>query len=418
MNILVISDKYPPYYEGGYEINCEVAVRELVRRGHTVTVLTSDFGMSGETGDDVLRILHDLPQSSASGWCRRGQQIRNAYFGRRNLAITREVLHRIKPDIAYIWRMGGVSIYPVRAVQRLAVPTVFELEDYWLLDNKRDFIDEPKPLKRWVRSLLFGGFAFRKIRLDNLVFISEALKRHYLARRIDGTNVTVMPRGIPRQIVGKPPLPKNHRWMDTVRLLYAGRIVEEKGVHIAVAAMDVLENHWKICNVKLDIIGSGRADYVESIVTDVSAKGLNDQITFKGQVTRQELMELYGDYDIFLFTSLWDEPFGNTILEAMAGGLPVVASRVGAVPEIITEGKNGVIVTAGDPEMLASAVCRLIRDPELFARLRESGFKTVTETFDCSRIMDRLEDYLSALSAGGECRPVPCCLPAEEGTAP
>jgi len=122
---------------------------------------------------------------------------------------------------------------------------------------------------------------------------------------------------------------------------------------------------------------------------------LRERVRFLGTVPNRELPALYRDADVFAFPSVWDEPFGMPVIEAMATGLPVVATRVGALPETVLDGETGALVEAGDVPSLAAALDDLLGSP---ARRREwgaAGRRRVAETFSWDALVaDRRRRYL------------------------
>jgi glycosyltransferase involved in cell wall biosynthesis len=90
----------------------------------------------------------------------------------------------------------------------------------------------------------------------------------------------------------------------------------------------------------------------------------------------------------------------NVVLEAMAAGRPVVATRVGGVPELIADGINGLLVEPGDVEGLARAITRLLNDPDLAQRLASAGQQMVKQKYGCKHIVSQLEQlYCDAVAA-------------------
>ena len=106
-----------------------------------------------------------------------------------------------------------------------------------------------------------------------------------------------------------------------------------------------------------------------------------------------DLIEFYRSAHVFVFPSVWDEPFGMPIIEAMACGIPVIATHGGGIPEIIEDGKTGFLVERGDTDGLADAILRLLRDKHLMQSVGEAGRQRATEQFSWDRIS---EDLMSA----------------------
>jgi glycosyltransferase involved in cell wall biosynthesis len=95
--------------------------------------------------------------------------------------------------------------------------------------------------------------------------------------------------------------------------------------------------------------------------------------------------------DIIVVPSIFEEPFGRVNIEAMAAGKPVIASRVGGIPEVIEDNVSGILVPNGDGDALAKAMIKLIDDAELRRRLGENGRRFVEEKFDTKKQIKDLE---------------------------
>jgi glycogen synthase len=395
MKIAVLSEYYPPYHIGGYEMSCQVTVDELCKRGHDCTVITSTFGVAAPLPEEkVFRVLHLLRLTGGGGVAGRLAQLQNAALGRRNYRIARAILEKQQPDLVYVWRVGGLSLFPVSAAHDLGLQVVYELGDYWLRDMKQDYVLETSAVKRGYRNLLFGGGKFHQLDLSNIISISEALKRSYVAHGFDPASITVIPRGVPESLLPKREQDAAAPAGAALNLLYAGRIVTEKGVHVAVMSVDHLVHSLGATGVHLDIIGSGPDDYVGSLKAMIHERRLEDHVEIKGPVPRRDLLDTYHRYCALLFPSIWEEPFGNAIIEGMARGLPVIASKVGGAAEIIDDGVNGLLVPPSDSAGLAQAIARLGADADLARKLRTGGVRTVREKYTQKQVTDRIEGYL------------------------
>jgi len=228
MKILVLSDRYPPHFDGGYELNCEVKAKGLEARGHEITVLTSMHGVERQCREgNGFRYMHPLTPEYGTGLSRRLAQLENAYRGRLNYQIASKFAAENKPDLAYIWRMGNVSVFPVLAVCKKKVPVVYELGDYWLLQCKDDFVQQRSRMKKLYRKTLFGGFGFDRLDFTNMIMVSNALKRSYDKGNFTGSNTTVIPAGVSREFVLDEKCTTMMRNDGEFRLLFAGRIVDE-----------------------------------------------------------------------------------------------------------------------------------------------------------------------------------------------
>lgn len=154
-------------------------------------------------------------------------------------------------------------------------------------------------------------------------------------------------------------------------VLFVGRLAEKKGVTYLIEAM-------KRVDAQLVIVGDGplRAQLEEQ------AKPLGDKVQFLGAKTHDQLAEIYASADVFAAPSVQAkdgdvEGFGLVFLEAMASGLPVVASRSGGIPYLVHDGENGLLVEPGNAEELAGAIERVLKNVNLRMILIKGGKETV-----------------------------------------
>ena len=180
-----------------------------------------------------------------------------------------------------------------------------------------------------------------------------------------------------------------------LRLLFVGRLCDEKGVMVALKALNALSAEFH-----LDIVGAGETAYVGELRAYVREKGLTDRVIFHGKVPQDALIQFYDRADIMLNTSLWQEPFGLTTVEAMARGLPVIATRTGGTEEIVMSGVNGLLTEPGDEQALASAIQRLASDSAQRARLAGAAQRTVREHFTLDENVRRVARHLQRAVRG------------------
>jgi glycosyltransferase involved in cell wall biosynthesis len=123
-----------------------------------------------------------------------------------------------------------------------------------------------------------------------------------------------------------------------------------------------------------------------------------------GHVPWQQLADLYRRASVFVMPSFY-ETFGISVIEAMAFGLPVVATRTGGLPEVVDDGVTGILVPAGDAEALADALIRLLRDPDLRRRMGQAGQERVRAEFTIDRVVSQtLAVYESVILNKSELR--------------
>lgn len=406
MKILVMTSMYPPHYLGGAELTCQSHVEGLQERGHKVFVLTSQRGVETPMVDGhVYRLLYyDKTNSDFKRKINfrdplrlryRYGQLRRHLSLRKNYNIAMSVVATIQPDVAYVWHMESVSINPILAAQDLGVPVVIRLPDYWLALLKTELCQEPNRLKRWYRSMLNAGF--NRLDTRHLLPNSPALMQSYFQAGFPADSMQVIPNGMPSalllDVTELPPLPSSDQNED-VRLLYAGRLDSMKGPDIAIQAIAYLTRELGFYRVRLDIIGEGPEEYECQLRNIVTLLGLENRVFFLGRIDHSQLLDRYTQYDILLLTSRWAEPFSRTMLEAMARGLPVVATSTGGTVDVISDGSNGLLVPADNPVAMAEAVMKLLSNTELTQRIRCNALTTIRAKYSLERIIVQVEAYL------------------------
>jgi glycosyltransferase involved in cell wall biosynthesis len=303
----------------------------------------------------------------------------------------------MRPDIVFVWQLNDVSISPVLAAQDQDIPTVFRLDDYWLANLKKNLCLDPDPLKRRFRAAIIGLRDFDCINFNHMLVVSHSVKMSYVDVGFLEQNIIVMPEGIPSDIIlSAIDLPISMA-KDSFRLVYVGRLEPEKGTHIAVKALAHLVGEMGISNIHLDIIGVGPGDYIEQLKNLIVELNLASHVEFVGFVEHNQVLLRFSDYDAVLIPSLWEEPLSGTIAEAMARGLPVIATDRGGNPEIISDTENGLLVPPDDPVKLAYAIKMLVENPALVKKLREQALNTVRENYIHERIVDRVEEYFQGI---------------------
>jgi glycosyltransferase involved in cell wall biosynthesis len=168
-------------------------------------------------------------------------------------------------------------------------------------------------------------------------------------------------------------------------LAFAGRLTAQKDLGIALAAMRTLPE------VRLVIAGDGPE---RGRLEDEAG----ENVELLGPLSRPEVLGLLKAADAAVLTSAW-ENFPHGVVEALAVGTPVIATRTGGVAEVVHDGENGLLVRPGDAEAFAGAVRRFYDDGELRARLQASAAPSVAE-YDRDGIYGRLESILTEAAAG------------------
>ena len=191
-----------------------------------------------------------------------------------------------------------------------------------------------------IYALLFNLFnKHPSKRLDAYIALSEATKKVYSDFGFDKNKIIVIPNMVDVKFANKVKKIKKDK-SKNFRILYVGRIKPSKGVDILVKAFEKLE----INNKELTIIGSGIS--VNELKKIISKSKNKNKINFKDYVNYDNLPKYYKNADVFVHPSIWPEPFGRTIIEAIAAQTPIIVSNIGAPPEIING--SGLTFKPGD----------------------------------------------------------------------
>lgn len=220
------------------------------------------------------------------------------------------------------------------------------------------------------------------------------------------------------------------------RILYAGAVSPHKGLHVLLDAFSIVVKEYP--GVRLDVVGVQSSyplaenfdlldrelidsvypfysynwvpklkaklalappddgTYVAHLKQRMSAE-TRGKVIFRGFVPRPELIDFYYSADVFAFASIWDEGFGIPPVEAMAAGVPVVATRSGAIPEMVRDQQTGFLVGKNDPHALAESILKLLRNHNLRGTMGRAGRRWVLENFTWDRVAERMYDCYSDL---------------------
>ncbi len=412
MRVLIVSNLYPPKVLGGYEILCAQVVASLVKRGASIMVLTTpvsgvpgaigngatgngatggavreEKGPAGETVLQSLRLY--LPFGEAPRLARGGRQ----RVERSNRRAAAEAIGRFKPDVVFVWSQLRLGLGAAREAESRDLPVVYTMNDDHILGFRPVAGGGPKGLARSVlEQYIFPASTYKRLRLDPVVVISDTVRKRLAGADPRFSRSIVAFQGVPLESYPLKAEPGSAQ--DPFRVLYAGQLHEYKGVHTLVEAMGLLKSSGRYI---LTVAGAGDPAYEQRLRERALKLGI--EARFLGRISSSLMAPLYRESDLLAFTSVWDEPFGLTHLEAMASGTPVVSVGHGGPGEFLRDGENALIFAKENPGELAAAIARIAGDAGLRRRLALAGRKTVEEKFSLERYVDRLEAILEGAIA-------------------
>ena len=285
------------------------------------------------------------------------------YVSPANACRLRRIISEFKPDVVHVHNIYGISSQLVRVASERA-PTVVTVHDYWPLDVFLPRVHAGRlRYPRRQQLLLPWVWAHRAIHRRYLRDASLVSPSRYLAQRLEQAGyrrVRVIPNGVS--------LPDETTSADP-SILFVGRLVPEKGLQ---EVLRPVEDVAKEFGWRIDVVGDGplRAG-LERDFPSARFHGWADPAPF------------YRRAGIVLVPSLWPENFGYAVVEAMSYGLPVLASKVGGIPEIARDG-TGLLYDPGVPEQFVSALRGLAGNASLRARLGHAARERVAREFTWS----------------------------------
>ncbi|PWU24284.1 MAG: hypothetical protein C5B48_06980 [Candidatus Rokuibacteriota bacterium] len=378
VKVLVVSGIWPPDVGGPASHAPEVAAF-LRGRGHTVEVVT--------TAD-----AEPEPREYPVRWASRRLPVGLRHL--KTLALVRG--RAAQSDVVYTTGMFGRSAAGSGLAHR---PYVVKLtaDPAFERSRRRGFFSGS--LEEFQRG--GGGHrsaVLRRLRNSELrraahvLCPSEYLRGLALGWGLGADHVSVLPNPAP----ALPQLPdreelRRRMGLNGATLAFAGRLTRQKSLEVALEALASAEG--------VTLVLAGEGDEREALERRARELGLDGRVRFLGSRSRAQVLELFRAADALLLSSSW-ENFPHTVVEALAVGTPVLATRAGGVGEVVEHGQNGLLVEPGDAGALADAVRRYFADEGLRQRLREQAASSVAR-YRPEQVYGRLERVLeSAVGAG------------------
>ena len=277
-----------------------------------------------------------------------------------------------KPDIIQLTNAMFVGMARQLKAQ-LGVPVLCALQGEDL------FLDGlPEPYKTQALNIL------RQRAQDIDAFIAPcAYYQEYMAAylQVPQTKIHVVPLGLNLTGHGQEPPPPAD---GPYKIGYLARICPEKGFHLLVDAFQQLKEQPEFASLRLEAAGYLSAydkPYFAEQVQKIRRWGLADSFTYHGTVDRREKIRLLSSLHVFSVPSVYADPKGLPVLEALANGIPVVQPNHGAFPELLAATGGGLLVAPHSPEILANELAALLRDKQRRFQLGQTGKEAVHSRF-------------------------------------
>ncbi len=376
MKILFITSLLGKQY-GGAEVSTRLLLEKLVEQGHDVQALTTR-----KIKNDNRLMSISFPIEVPKKLLTLGNTVIDYFLARK----IKEKLKEIKPDILHI---QDTYILPatVAANKTLKIPAVATIRNS-VLDETWELMF-PKPISTMLKKR--NKTIIKALHnIDCVISVSKYIKTELVQRGIN--------RGKIIPIYNLPPTFKetdgfsSKKEDSNIHLFAPGFLASFKGFSVLIKAMKTVVE--KNSNVDLTIAGDGpEKKKLEKMTKKLK---LDSCIKFAGKIPFADLHKQYRDCDIVIFPSIYAEPFGRVALEAMYFRKPVIASKVGGIPEVILNNQTGLLVNAGCPEELAHKINFLIENRTLREEMGENG-KFLIEKFNEIKIVNSHLDLYRSL---------------------
>lgn len=416
MRVLQLVHQYLPEHVGGTELYTQSVARMLARSGHEVGVFYRHYAVGGG-------LEHRTDEGVALWAARSGPENPTrrflATFGDANIERSFErVLDDFGPDLVHVQHLMGLPTSVISSIRQRRIPFVVTLHDFWwvcanaqLLTNygrqicagprlwmncgrcalARAGVDGLWPVAPLLVPLLAARARLQQRNLlaaDVLIAPTAFVRGWYAAHGVPAEQIQVLPHGIESpEIPARVPEPDR-----PVRFACIGGLAWQKGVHVLVEAFTGLAGR-----AELWIAGDASAD--PAYAGELRALA-GDGVRFLGPLTHRQVWETLAQADALIVPSLWYEAFSLIAHEAFAAGVPVIASRLGALAEVVRDGVDGVLVPPGDVDAWRGALRRLVDDPAHLERLRAG----VQPPLGLAQHVQRLSDVYEQVIVGGPLR--------------
>lgn len=419
MRVCVVARDFPGAggFPGGGEVSLRYLADFLAQADHEVYVLTRRRNRKTESlknhGVTVIYGLSDpkIPPRPS---------LQTALNWSVNIPQLTGLIEYLKPDIVHSYSIDMLSRVQI-ALGEIPTPSIATINNHFITCpflhlNPRGKICvhcDPQGLIECIGSRSIPPLApLEKLlqlvrrsivsRYDHLAVLSEAHRRILIHNGFTPSRISVVPnfldpadfRARAEQYQGELSQHLKIRKGDRV-VSFVGHLRSQKGAAYLIKAAPEILRHFP--ETRILIIGPGPER--NTLIRLANSLGITRNVQFISYIENEKIPALYALSTVFAFPSIWSEPFGRVIIEAMAVGTPVVATAVGGIPEIIEHEKNGILVPPGDPAALAESTISLLGDPEKCARIGEQGKKTVDTKYTPEVVGPRvLEIYNSILN--------------------
>ncbi|MGI4790069.1 MAG: glycosyltransferase family 4 protein [Janthinobacterium lividum] len=388
MNIAIFASAFYPHF-GGVEEACRHLALEYQRRGHRAHIITtrhpSDLpAHETAVGIDVWRFPFEMPRTRPAGL---------AHFARAFPAERRSIANLLKSlqaDIIHVQCVSANGFYALWAAQDTGLPMVVTTQGERTMDAGQLY--QKSLAANWTLKTLLR-------RADYITACSQQTLddiKEFAGFSIESKSRAIY-NGIDLDEFDTDKTPYVH---PRPYILGIGRIVPQKGFDILIDAYSRLI--YRLASAP-DLIIAGDGPEREKLQAQIDTLGLSERIHLIGRANRTQTVQLFHGCQFFVLPSR-QEPQGIVSLEAMACAKPVVAARVGGVPEIVLDGETGLLFSGGDAVALAHTLEKTICDEDEAKAMGRAGRARAEAHFTWPRIADQYFEIYNKVDKQVPCR--------------
>jgi glycosyltransferase involved in cell wall biosynthesis len=357
--------------------------KELAKRGHEVEVFTSD-------------LYSEIPWKRLDGKCNDVEGIPVRRF--RAISLPGDFQYSIMPDMLRAVYFGKWDI--IHAHSYGFWPSHVGSTGGYLGRGKFVFTPHLHPgetswggKKRKTMRRMYDRFVARDVikEAERIICVSEGERRYALESGFDPDKTVIVSDSVDItrfESLQEGEFRQRYGLNDSEFVLFVGRLAKNKGLEHLVSAIPIVLEQYP--DTKFVLLGEDER-MKEILLQRARELNVKESLIFTGALDYQSVSSAFLDCTVFVLPSQY-EAFGIVLAEAQAARKPVVATKVGGVPNVVRDRKTGILVDYGNPKDLAMAINSFLGDPEKRNAFGESGFEWIAQNFSIDKVVDRLED--------------------------
>jgi len=361
MKVILVNSFYNPHIFGGAEISTELLARSISSAGHDVVILTSNPESHKLEKEfiDGIKVYRMNPCNPVTNQRQTKHPVRKSAKIILNLwnffaySISRRIMREEAPDVVHTNNLYDLSPAIWSAAKSLDLPIVHTIRDYDLLCLKENSIAN-------LACEIYKRIKFSpKMHIDVVTFISHFLRNKYKDKwGFDRIRQEVVYNAVEldEKMLERHIKVKLGRRKQPMQFLFMGRSGPIKGLDLLLEAFKELFDEG-LRNIRLNVLSDVNQEYIRDYHCPA--------IRYYGFLSGQHKEAVMLESDVAIMPSIWDEPFGRSVIEAFSYAIPVIGSSAGAIPELIDDGKDGLVFHSGNKNDLKKKITQFVSHPQI-----------------------------------------------------